>query len=67
MAAFGQRSKFDPKNHISARHLDPVHPAQTKFCMDIQLNPRNKPVEEFSCKMVAGCQKLNFNKFSAPK
>ena len=24
-------AKFDPTNHISAQHLDPVHPIWTKF------------------------------------
>jgi hypothetical protein len=40
-------TKFDSKNHISGRHLDPVHPIWTKFGMDILLDPKNKPVQEF--------------------
>ena len=41
-------TKFDSTNHISARHLDPVHAIWTKggIGMDI-LDPKNKPVQEF--------------------
>ena len=35
------------KNHIFAWHLDPVHLIWTKFGMDKQVDPRNKPVGEF--------------------
>ena len=38
-------AKFDPTNHISAWHLDLVHPFWTIFDMNILLDPRNKPVE----------------------
>ena len=38
---------WEGKNHILAWHLDPVHLIWTKFGMDILLDPRNKPVEEF--------------------
>ena len=38
---------FDPANHILARHSDPAHPIWTKFCLDILLDPRNKPAEQF--------------------
>ena len=34
-------------NFISARHLDLDHPIRTIFGMDILLDPKNKPVEEF--------------------
>ena len=40
-------TKFDPQNHISARHLVLVHQIWTKFCMNIQLDPSNKPAQEF--------------------
>ena len=48
-------------------NLDPVHRIQTKFSMDILLDPRNKLVEEFflKSKMAAGGQKLNFDIISA--
>ena len=35
------------KIHIFASHLDPVHRIQSKFGMDILLDPRNTPAEEF--------------------
>ena len=35
------------KNHVLARHLDPVCLIWTKFGMDILVDPRNKPAEEF--------------------
>ena len=35
------------KIHIFAWHLDPVHRIQSKFGMDILLDPRNKPAKEF--------------------
>ena len=35
------------KNNIFCHNLDPVHRIQTKFSMDILLDPRNKLVEEF--------------------
>ena len=35
------------KNHILAWHLDPVHLLWTEFGMDIQVDPRNKPVGDF--------------------
>ena len=35
------------KIHIFAWHLDPIHLIWTKFGMDIQVDPRNKPVEDF--------------------
>ena len=38
-------TKFDSTNHISAWHLDPVHPIWTKFGMGIILDPTNKPVQ----------------------
>ena len=50
MAARGQRSKIDqiwPTNHILARHLVPVHQIWTKFCMNILLDPLNKPAQQF--------------------
>jgi hypothetical protein len=50
MAAGGQRSKmtkFDPTNHISARHFDLVHQIWTKFGMNILLDPTNKFAQEF--------------------
>ena len=40
-------ASFDPTNHVTAPHFDPVHRIQTKFGMDILLDPRNKPAEEF--------------------
>ena len=47
-AVKGSKSaKFDPANHISARHLDPVLSIRTKCSIDILLNPRNKPAKEF--------------------
>ena len=39
--------KFDPTNHISAPHLDPVHPIWTIFDMDILLDPTNNPADFF--------------------
>ena len=55
-------AKFDPTNHNFARHLDQVHLIWT---MEILLDPRNKPADFLSffskSKMVAGCQKLNFD------
>ena len=39
--------KFDPTNHNSAPHLDPVHLIWTIFGKHIQLDPRNKPFEDF--------------------
>ena len=44
-----RRSKVQnrPKNHIFCNNLDPVHWIQTKFGMDILLDPRNKPAKEF--------------------
>ena len=71
-----QDSRLQPKvqnrpNYISARHLEPVHQMQTKFGMDILLDPRNRPAEEFfiflKSKMAASCQKLNFYIISAHK
>ena len=50
MAAGGQRSKiykFDPTSQISARHLDLVNQIRTKFGMNIELDPSNKPAQEF--------------------
>ena len=41
------RTEFDPTNHISGRHLNSLHPIWTKFGMEILLDPRNNPVEEF--------------------
>ena len=35
------------KNHIFAWYLDPAHLIWTKVCMDILLDPRNKPAKEF--------------------
>jgi len=35
------------KNHILAWHLDPVLLIWIKFGMDILVDPRNKPMEEF--------------------
>ena len=35
------------KFHIFCNNLNPVYRIQAKFGMDILLNPRNKPVEEF--------------------
>ena len=50
------------KNHIFAWHLYPVHRIQTKFGIDILLDPRNKPAKEFfffsKSKMAAGGQKF---------
>ena len=48
------------ENSHFCNNLDPVHPIWTKFCMDIQLDPRNKPAEEFfsKSKMAAGGQKF---------
>ena len=40
-------AKFDPANHISAWHLDPVYPIWTKCGIGILLELRNKPAEEF--------------------
>ena len=40
-------TKFDPTDYISAQHLDPVCPIWSKFGMDILLDHRNKPAEEF--------------------
>ena len=40
-------TKFDPTNHISARHLVLVHQIWTKLGMDIQLDHLNKAVQEF--------------------
>ena len=34
--------------YIFARHLDPVHRIQTKFGIEILLDPRNKPANFFS-------------------
>ena len=49
--------------HIFAWHLDPVHRIQSKFGMDILLDPRNKPAKEFfffsKSKMAAGGQKFS--------
>ena len=76
MATFGKgpkATKSDHTNHILSRHLDPVHPSWTKFGMDILLNLKNKPVEEFFFFLKiqdgrrAGGQKLNFDKISAQK
>ncbi len=52
-----------------AWHLGPVHLIWLTFRMDILVDPRNKPVEEFflKSKMAAGGQKLNFDKISAQK
>ena len=50
MAATYQKSDFSNfwlKYDIFAWHLDPVHLIWTKFDMDILVDPRNKPVEEF--------------------
>ena len=50
------------KKHIFAWHLYPVHRIQTKFGIDILLDPRNKPAKEFfffsKSKMAAGGQKF---------
>ena len=35
------------QNECFCNNLDPVHRIQTKFCMDILLDPRSKPAEEF--------------------
>ena len=40
-------AKFDPANHISARHPDPALPIWTKCGIDILLDPRNKPAKQF--------------------
>ena len=40
-------AKIDPLNHVLARNSDPAHPIWTKSGIDILLDPRNKPVEEF--------------------
>ena len=40
-------AKFDPANHISALHSDPAIPIWTKCGIDILLDPRNKPAEQF--------------------
>ena len=40
-------TKFDPTNHILARHLVPVYQIWTKFCIDILLEPSNKPAQQF--------------------
>ena len=56
-------TKFDPTNHISAPHLDPVCPIWTIFDMDILLDPTNNPADFLffsKTKMAAGGQKLNF-------
>ena len=39
-------TKFYPRNHISARHLDLVHEIWTNFGMNIVLDPSNKPEQE---------------------
>ena len=36
-----------PPNHVLARHSDPADPIWTKSGIDILLDPRNKPAEEF--------------------
>ena len=41
------RTEFDPTNHISAWHLNPLHPIWTKFGMNILIDPENNPVKEF--------------------
>ena len=50
MAIGGQRSKigkiWPQKSHFGSA-LVPVHQIWTKFCMDIQLDPSNKPAQEF--------------------
>ena len=64
MAAGGQKSKIGQilphKSHFFCNNLDPVHRIQTKFGMDILLDPRNKPADFFSffskSKMAAGGQ-----------
>ena len=40
-------AKFDPTNHISAPHLDPVHLIWTIFDMGILVDPRNKAADFF--------------------
>ena len=40
-------AKFDLANYISALHLNPIHSIWTKYGMDILLDHRNKPAEEF--------------------
>ena len=39
-------TKFDPTNHILARHLVPVRLIWTNFGMDILLDPSNKPAQK---------------------
>ena len=39
-------TKFDPTNHIWARHLDPVHQIWTKLGMNILLDPTNNFAQE---------------------
>ena len=57
-----KRGRRRRKIHIFCNNLDPVHRIQTKFGMDILLDPRNKPAEEFllfsKSKMAAGGQKF---------
>ena len=71
MADFGQRSKmtnFDPINHISARHFNPIHPIWTEIGMDIELDTGNMHADEFLfvLKIQDGRQgqKLNLDKLS---
>ena len=55
----GQKlTKFDPTNHISARHTDSVHPIWTKFGTDILIDSTNKFVKEFLIfsKIQDGCR-----------
>ena len=64
----GQKSlKFDFKNHISARHLDPVCLIWKKNDMDRLLDDKNKPAEIsfFNSKIAIEGLKLNFGKFWA--
>ena len=58
-------TKFDPTNHISARHTDSVHPIWTKSGTDILIDFTNKFVDEFyifsKSKMAAWVQRSKIN------
>ena len=47
MAAGGQKIETRYTNECFCNNLDPVHLILTKFGMDIQLDSRKKPAEEF--------------------
>ena len=63
-ATWPKSTKFDPTNHISAWHLDPVHLIWTKFGVEILLDLRKKHIFSFysKSKMATGDQKLNLYK-----